>query len=65
MAGIRNPNKQRPLPQDEDFKLLYPVAANAGVKPGVEWTIKGGIPYSVPQLLSEVGAMVAKAKGVK
>jgi imidazolonepropionase-like amidohydrolase len=49
----------------EDFKLLYPVAANAGVKPGVEWTIKGGIPYSVPQLLSEVGAMVAKAKGVK
>ncbi|MBL8237176.1 MAG: amidohydrolase family protein [Bryobacterales bacterium] len=46
----------------EDFKLLYPVAANAGVKPGVEWTIKGGIPYSAPRLMEEVKAMVKRAR---
>jgi imidazolonepropionase-like amidohydrolase len=46
----------------EDFKLLYPVAANSGVKPGLQWTIKGGIPYSVPVLMREVKAMVEKAR---
>ena len=46
----------------EDFKLLYPAAANAGVKPGLLWTIKGGIPYSVPQLMEEVKVMVEKAR---
>jgi len=49
----------------EDFKLLYPAAANAGVKPGLMWTIKGGIPYSAPQLMQEVKAMVLKARQSK
>ncbi|MBI2686041.1 MAG: amidohydrolase family protein [Acidobacteria bacterium] len=49
----------------EDFKVLYPYPANAGVKPGVEWTIKGGIPYSVPQLMEEIKTMVAKASRAK
>jgi imidazolonepropionase-like amidohydrolase len=49
----------------EDFKLLYPAAANSGVKPGVTWTIKGGIPYSVPQLMQEVKTMVEQARRAK
>ena len=49
----------------EDFKLLYPVAANTGVKPGLLWTIKGGIPYSPAQLMEEVKVMVEKARKVR
>ena len=32
---------------------------------GIEWTIKDGIPYSVPTLMKEVKDMVAKAKAEK
>lgn len=49
----------------EDFKLLYPAPANSGVKPGVLWTIKGGIPYSVPKLMQEVKAIVDNARKKK
>jgi imidazolonepropionase-like amidohydrolase len=48
----------------EDFKTLYPVAPNAGVQPGLLWTIKSGIPYSPAQLLREVQLIVQKA-GIK
>lgn len=44
----------------EDFKFLYPPIGNA--KPGIEWTIKDGIPYSVPKLVSEVKSIVRAAK---
>ncbi len=46
----------------EDFKLLYPASSNSGVKPGLQWTIKGGIPYSVPVLMQEIKSMVDKAR---
>lgn len=49
----------------EDFKLLYPVPAIMGAKPGIEWTIKGGIPYSTAQLMGEVKAIVNQAKAKK
>lgn len=49
----------------EDFKTLYPVPANTGVKPGVEWTIKAGIPYSVPVLMKEVKNIVDQARSQK
>lgn len=49
----------------EDFKLLYPASANAGVKPGLQWTIKGGIPYSTTKLMEEVKSMVEKARRAK
>lgn len=49
----------------EDFKLLYPASANNGVKPGLRWTIKGGIPYSSPQLMEEIKSMVGKARKSK
>jgi imidazolonepropionase-like amidohydrolase len=49
----------------EDFKLLYPHPANAGTKPGLEWTVKAGIPYSVPKLMQELKDMVAKARNGK
>lgn len=49
----------------EDFKVLYPYPANSGVKPGVQWTIKAGIPYSVPQLMQELKTMVEKARRAK
>lgn len=32
LAGIKNPSKQRALPQDEDFKLLYEIILNTGVR---------------------------------
>jgi hypothetical protein len=49
----------------EDFKLLYPVPAIAGAKPGIEWTIKGGIPYATAELMKEVKAVVEKARAGK
>lgn len=49
----------------EDFKVLYPYPANSGVKPGVQWTIKAGIPYSVPQLMRELKEIVDKARRAK
>ncbi len=42
----------------EDFRTLYPVYGNGGI----EWTIKQGIPYHVPTLISEVKQIVDKAK---
>ncbi len=42
----------------EDFRTLYPVHGNGGI----EWTIKQGIPYHVPTLMSEVKQIVDKAK---
>ena len=44
----------------EDFKFLYPPVGDA--KAGIEWTIKDGIPYSVPQLIGEVKGIVSAAK---
>jgi len=44
----------------EDFKFLYPPVGNQ--KPGIEWTIKDGIPYSVPKLVADVKAIVRDAK---
>lgn len=32
LAGIKNPSKQRALPQDEDFKLLYVIILNTGLR---------------------------------
>lgn len=46
----------------EDLKLLYPVPPNATAKAGLQWTIKGGIPYSVPVLLKEIRDIVEKAR---
>ncbi len=52
----------------ENLKVLYPTGTDA-VRDGkivhtggVEWTIKDGIPYHGPTLLSEVKAIVAKAR---
>ena len=44
----------------EDFKFLYPPVGDA--KAGIEWTIKDGIPYSVPKLIAEVKGLVSAAK---
>lgn len=41
----------------ENLKVLYPTGPG-----GVEWTIKDGIPYHVPELMSDVKQMVAKAR---
>jgi imidazolonepropionase-like amidohydrolase len=38
----------------ENLKALYP--------PGIEWTVKDGIPYHAPALLNEIQAMVEKAR---
>jgi hypothetical protein len=52
----------------ENLKLLYPTGAeeirdgrivHSG---GIEWTIKDGIPYHVPTLMSQVRDMVASAR---
>jgi hypothetical protein len=40
----------------ENLKVLYPTGPG-----GVEWTIKDGIPYHVPELMADVKQMVAKA----
>jgi cytosine/adenosine deaminase-related metal-dependent hydrolase len=52
----------------EDLKVLYPTGT-AAIKDGkevraggVEWTIKDGIPYHGPRLMSEVKQLVAKAR---
>ena len=45
----------------KDFRTLYPVHGNGGI----EWTIKQGIPYHVPTLMSEVKQIVDKAKAAQ
>jgi imidazolonepropionase-like amidohydrolase len=42
----------------ENLKVLYPVSG-AG---GIEWTIKDGIPYHVPELMAGVKEIVARAR---
>jgi len=55
----------------EDLKVLYPTGIETWVdgKPmhsgGVEWTIKDGIPYHAPTMLSDVKEMVSKARAQK
>ena len=44
----------------EDFKFLYPPVGDA--KPGIEWTIKDGIPYSVAKLVADVKGIVRAAR---
>jgi hypothetical protein len=46
----------------ENFKVLYPGIQPGMDSAGVEWTVKDGIPYHGPTLLSEVRAMVAKSR---
>ncbi|MBX9928068.1 MAG: amidohydrolase family protein [Gemmatimonadaceae bacterium] len=51
----------------ENLKVLYPVLQTQlkdgkEVRAGIEWTIKDGIPYSVPTLTDEIKAIVAKAR---
>lgn len=52
----------------EDFKVLYPGGTtrivNGESQPtlGVEWTIKGGMPYHGPTLMREVKAIVDEAR---
>jgi hypothetical protein len=41
----------------ENFKTLYP--------PGIEWTVKDGIPYHAPTLLNEVQAIVEQARATR
>jgi imidazolonepropionase-like amidohydrolase len=42
----------------EDLKVFYPTHS----KGGIEWTIKDGIPYYVPTLMTEVKDIVSKAR---
>ena len=55
----------------ENLKVLYPTGVDEirDGKPvhtgGVEWTIKDGIPYHVPQLMAELKEMVAKARAAQ
>jgi imidazolonepropionase-like amidohydrolase len=44
----------------ENLKVLYPTGPG-----GVEWTIKDGIPYHVPELMADVKQMVAKARAAQ
>jgi imidazolonepropionase-like amidohydrolase len=46
----------------EDLKVLYPRGVLDGRENGIEWTIKDGIPYHVPQLQRELKDIVAKAR---
>ncbi len=52
----------------EDFKVMYPGGTtrivNGESQPtlGIEWTIKGGMPYHGPTLMREVKAMVEQAR---
>ena len=55
----------------ENLKVFYPTGVD-DVRDGkvvrtggVEWTIKDGIPYSGPQLLADVKAMVASARAAR
>ena len=53
----------------ENFKVLYPTGVEVVLdgkvvhSGGVEWTIKDGITYHAPTLLSEIKQMVAAARG--
>jgi imidazolonepropionase-like amidohydrolase len=55
----------------EDLKVLYPTGTTALVNGkevaagGILWTIKDGIPYSVPRLMGEIKEIVAKARMAK
>lgn len=55
----------------EDLKILYPTGvdqiSNGAVvhSGGIEWTIKDGIPYHVPELMADVKALVASARAAK
>jgi imidazolonepropionase-like amidohydrolase len=55
----------------ENFKVLYPTGVDVVEDGrtihtgGVEWTIKDGIPYHVPQLMSELKDMVAQARAAR
>ena len=52
----------------ENLKVLYPTGIDQIVNGaivhsgGVEWTIKDGIPYHVPELMADVKAIVAAAR---
>ena len=52
----------------DDFKVLYPTGIETCVNNhcthtgGIEWTIKDGIQYHVPDLMKDVKDMVAKAR---
>jgi imidazolonepropionase-like amidohydrolase len=52
----------------ENLKVLYPTGlmevrnGRSVATGGVEWTIKEGIPYHVPQLMAEIREMVARAR---
>jgi imidazolonepropionase-like amidohydrolase len=51
----------------ENFKVLYPIGAEeirngTTVRAGIEWTIKDGIPYSVPSLTAEIRDLVRQAR---
>ena len=55
----------------EDLKVLYPTGTTKIVDGkevptgGVEWTVKGGMPYHGPTLLKEVKDLVRKARNEK
>ena len=55
----------------EDLKVLYPTGTTAIVDGrevpagGVEWTIKGGMPYHGPTLMREIKAMVSAARAAR
>ena len=55
----------------ENLKVLYPTGTTAIVNGrevpagGIEWTIKDGITYHVPRLMSEIKQIVAKARGTR
>jgi imidazolonepropionase-like amidohydrolase len=55
----------------ENLKVLYPTGVEAiqdgkAVHTGgVEWTIKDGIPYHVPELVTKVKEMVAQARAAR
>ncbi len=53
----------------DDFKVLYPTGIESWIDGkqvhggGIEWTIKDGIPYHVPELMKDVKDMVTQARG--
>jgi hypothetical protein len=52
----------------DDFKVLYPTGIESWVggkqvhSGGIEWTVKDGIPYHVPDLMKQVKDMVTQAR---
>jgi hypothetical protein len=52
----------------DDFKVLYPTGIDTWVDGkqvhggGIEWTVKDGIPYHVPELMKDVKDMVTQAR---